>query len=275
MTEAVAGAVAPEPAATPAPVAQPDQGTAPEQAQETKPERTFSQAELDEILEKRLAKERRKRAEIETRLKLTEELALRAKPAEQKADPQPKDGEPKRENFGSYEDYLEARAEWRAEKKASEAIEARFREQEQRKTEAQQSERLQKMQDAWNASAAKAVERYADFDDVLAGSDAPMTQQMHAAIMDADSPADVAYHLAKNKQEAERIAGLPAGQQAREIWKLEQSIPKAQAKPSKAPPPIDPVKGKSTVTDDDEPDARDTEKWVKWRNRQIAKQRRG
>ena len=274
MTEAVAGAVASEPAATPAPVAQPDPGTAPEtQQQDPKPDRTFTQRELDEILEKRLAKERRKRAEIETRLKVTEELALRAKPAEPKPEPKAADGEPKRENFSTYEDYLEARADWRAERKTAEALEARFREQEKRNTDTQQAARLQKMQETWQASVAKAAERYADFDDVLEASDAPMTQAMHAAIMDADDPAAVAYHLAKNKQEAERIAGLDPRLQAREIWKLETGIPKAQAKPSKAPPPIDPVRGKSTVTDDDEPDPKDTEKWVKWRNRQLAKRR--
>lgn len=274
MTEAVAGAVASEPAATPATVAQPDPGTAPEtQQQDPKPDRTFTQRELDEILEKRLAKERRKRAEIETRLKVTEELALRAKPAEPKPEPKAADGEPKRENFSTYEDYLEARADWRAERKTAEALEARFREQEKRNTETQQAARLQKMQETWQASVAKAAERYADFYDVLEASDAPMTQAMHAAIMDADDPAAVAYHLVKNKQEAERIAGLDPRLQAREIWKLETGIPKAQAKPSKAPPPIDPVRGKSTVTDDEEPDPKDTEKWVKWRNRQLAKRR--
>jgi hypothetical protein len=75
--------VAPAAPAAPAPAAEtvvdPNATAAPDvkTPEENKPERTFSQKELDEILEKRLAKERRKREELSRRLQVTEELALR------------------------------------------------------------------------------------------------------------------------------------------------------------------------------------------------------
>ena len=271
MTEAVAVAV---PEATPAIVAQPEPGTtaAPEQP-EAKPERTFSQAELDQAIEKRLAKERRKRHELETRVRVTEELALKGRPAEQPP-AKPADGEPKREAFDTYETYLEARAEWKAEKKVEERFHKQREEESRTRTEAE----TRKASGEFRAKAEKFAAQVEDFHEVMSESEAPMTKAMADAIVSADEAGPgIAYHLAKNPQEAERIAGLSEASQAREIWKLEQKLGSAPSpkQPSKAPPPIDTVKGRTTVADDGEPDPKDTTKWVAWRNKQVAKTRRG
>lgn len=270
MTEAVAAPAAPE--ATPAPVAQPDPSAtaAPEQV-EAKPERTFTQAELDAAIEKRLAKERRKRQELETRVRVTEELALKGRP-EASPPPQPADGEPRRESFPDYESYLEARAEWKAEKK----VEERFLKQREEEARTRTETESRRQADDFRAKAEKFAAKTEDFYAVVSESDAPMTQAMAQAIASADEagPA-IAYFLAKNPQEAERIAGLSEASQAREIWKLEQKVGSEQPtkSPSKAPAPIEPVKGAKSVAEDDEPDPKDTKKWVAWRQRQIARKR--
>jgi len=240
---------------------------------ETKPEpveKSFSQKELDDILEKRLSKERRKREDLQRRLAVTEELALKSRQPEPQ---KPADsGEPKRESFESYEAYLEARADYRADRKVDERLakereqaNARNAETEQRKVNESFQKRIQEV--------AKEIE---DFEDVLASSEAPMTRAMSEAILHSDEGPKLAYHLAKNPDEAERIAALPAARQAVEIGKLEAKLgaaEKPQTKtPSKAPEPIKPVTGKSGIVDA-EPSHDKPDEWLKWRNRQRAARR--
>lgn len=249
-----------------APVAPPSADTAPIEA---KPERTFTQAELDEILEKRLAKERRKRGEIETRLRVTEELALRGKEPREPAPQKQPDGEPRRDQFDTYEAYLEARTDYRADKKVEERL-AKQREEETRtRTEAEQ----RKQAETFRAKADKFASTTEDFHEVMEASTAPLTREMQRAIVSSeDSGPAIAYHLAKNPEEAERIAALPEAIQAREIWKLESKLQTQKtAVPSKAPAPIDPVRGKTTGVDDPEPT--DPDKWRIWREKQIRAKR--
>jgi hypothetical protein len=133
------------------------------------------------------------------------------------------------------------------------------------------------MQD-FRGHAAKVAKEIEDFEDVMSTSEAKVTEPMTEAMLHAgEIGARIAYHLAKNPEEAERIAALPASRQAVEIGKLEMKLssPEAQPKkPSKAPEPITPLGGK-TVKGDDEPDSKDTKAWIAWRNRQIQKKRTG
>jgi hypothetical protein len=273
--------VAPAAPAAPAPAAEtvvdPNATAAPDvkTPEENKPERTFSQKELDEILEKRLAKERRKREELSRRLQVTEELALRGRDRQEPQPPKPQsDGAPKREDFPDYEAYIEAKAEWKADKKVEERFAKKAEEDSQTRTKA---EREKLMQD-FRGHAAKVAKEIEDFEDVMSTSEAKVTEPMTEAMLHAgEIGARIAYHLAKNPEEAERIAALPASRQAVEIGKLEMKLssPEAQPKkPSKAPEPITPLGGK-TVKGDDEPDSKDTKAWIAWRNRQIQKKRTG
>ena len=260
VTEQPVAAPQPETTAVPGAEAKPE---------ENKPERTFSQKELDDILEKRLAKERRKREELSRRLQVTEELALRGR---DRQDPQPAkpqaDGAPKREDFPDYESYIEAKAEWKAEKKVEERF-AKHKEEEGRsRTQAEQ----QKLEKDFRAHAAKLATEVEDFEETMSSSDAPLTEAMKSAIVTAGEIGPrIAYHLAKNPQEAERIASLPDSRQAAEIGKLEMKLSAPEAKttkPSSAPKPITPLGGKSPAADD-EPDPKDTKAWNAWRERTI------
>jgi signal recognition particle GTPase len=273
MSEVTAGTPAPEqPLAAPQPevTATPGVETKPEEQQ---PPKTFTQQELDDILEKRLAKERRKREELKRRLEVTEELALRSRPKEEPAKPAV-DGEPKRDDFESYEAYIEARADWRADRRWEEK-EAKKRDEEAKtRTQAEQ----QKLEQSFREKARSAAKELEDFEDVMEGSDAPMTQQMAEAILTSDLGPKLAYHLAKNPEEAKRIAALPAARQAAEIGKLEGSLeaeskPKPKPEPSKAPEPIEPV-GARSASSERPSDKDDIDTWHKKRLAELEARRK-
>ncbi len=117
-----------------------------------------------------------------------------------------------------------------------------------------------------------------DFDEVVSGIKAtdPVANVAAAAIEAADKPGRVLYHLANNPDEAERIASLSVGKQARAIVELEAKLAKPAVKPSKAPDPIKPVNGGKVASADDEPDPNKNggADWMKWRQRTIAARKR-
>lgn len=264
----VVAAAEPQPSAQPTdPTAGQEQVTQPE----VKPEKTFTQAELDEILEKRLSKERRKREELNRRLVVTEELVLKGKPAEAPKAPEG-DGAPVREKFDSYEAFLEAKAEWKAEQ----AVERRMAKVQEEQAKASDERKRGEVQEGFRATAEKLAKEIPDFNEVMENSEAAITRTMSQAIMEAgEVGVRVAYHLAKNPDEAQRIAALSVSRQAAEIGKLEAKLASEPApkKPSKAPDPITPVSGKRTSSADDMPDPQDTKAWVEWRQRQLAAKR--
>lgn len=203
---------------------------------DTTPEKTFTQAELDEILEKRLARERRKLERYERQREIDE--AVKAD-RESRAQPPSDDGPPQREAFDSLEDYLEAKAEWKVEQK--------FKERDARaETEAKQREeraRAERAEATWAERAAKAVEQFADFEDVVLREDLVVTAAMAQVIKQSDNGVEVAYHLGKHPAEAARIAALDPVIQVYELGKLAASL-KPETKPvSKAAQPIEPVRG--------------------------------
>ena len=236
-------------------------------------EKSFTQKELDDILEKRLGKERRKREDLQRRLTVTEELVLKGKPQEA-APRQATDDAPKREQFDDYESYLEARAEYRADRKVEERFSKEREQQRASQAEVEQRTVIERFQKAIQEES-KAI---SDFEDVLSASDAPMTKAMSEAIVNSDIGPKLAYHLAKNPDEAERIAALPAARQAVEIGRLEAKLsdtPTTEAKPktpSRAPEPIKPVSGKSGVVDA-EPSHERPDEWRLWRLKQRATRR--
>lgn len=268
--DAPAGVVtpAPEAAGQPAAVVTEPNLTA------TEPEKTFTQTELNNIVERRLAKERDKRKEVENRARVAEELALKMRDTP-KSQPPKGDGEPKREQFDSYETFIEARAEWKAEQK----VNAKLAERDQKSQVDTQRREAEQRAESFRTRTKELAKDIADFDEVMAEAtgtaDTPVSRLLAEPVNECENPAAVLYHLAKNPDEAERIASLSGAKQAREIWALDQKL-KAMPikKPSSAPAPINPVGGKAGAADD-EPDANDTKKWIAWRTRQVIKQKKG
>jgi hypothetical protein len=215
-TEVVAEQVpAPEPVATAAPepevVAQ--EATSPEE----KPAKTFSQEELDALVGKRLARERRK---------WEREQALKA--------PEPQAQTPA--TLPDRDTDPDAYAEALAARKAEELLA-------QREAERQQRELLT----AYKEREEAAFEKYDDFEQVVYNKALPITNVMAETIQASELGPDVAYYLGSNPREAERISRLSPYLQAKEIGKIEVRL--ADNPPVKrttnAPPPIKPVTAKT------------------------------
>lgn len=97
------------------------------------------------------------------------------------------------------------------------------------------------------------------------------------AIFEADEPAKVIEYLADpdNLEEAERIAKMGPIQAGKAIAKLEAKLstqtPKPTSKVSKAPAPLEPVRGQGSASATGAPDPTDTKAWIRWRNEQDRK----
>lgn len=215
---------------------------------------------------RRLDRWRQRAIEAEARLKAFQEVRgteAPSKPAQEQAG-----DEPKREQFGSYEEFIEARATWRAEqaaeKKARSVLDETRRKSEQDSAKGEQ----EKLTRQWNAQIEKARDELEDFDEVCAESEAIVSPRMSEAILESDKGAFIAYYLAKNPGEAERISKLAPSKQAAAIVALEDKVSKPAKQPSKAPEPIAPVGTKSEVEKD--PSKMTDAEFAAWRRRQIA-----
>lgn len=254
LNDVVAATPAPEPEATAAPEPQiaADEAAKPEE----KPAKTFTQEELDAMVGKRLARERRK-WEREQTLKAKPETASPAALPDKEADP-------------------EAYAEALAVRKAEELLAKREAEREQ-----------MALLEAYHDREEAAREKYEDFAQVAYNPALPITTVMAQTIQASDMGPDLAYYLGSNPKEAERISRLPQFLQAKEIGKIEARLadnPPVK-KTTNAPPPIKPVTAKGAsagsyeTTDPRSVSAMSTSEWIEAeRRRQIrqweAQQRR-
>jgi hypothetical protein len=243
--EVVADTSAPELVATAAPE---PEVVAETQQPEEKPSKVFTQEELDAMVGKRLARERRK---------WEREQALKAQPtsAESVALPS-KDEDP--------EGYAEALAE----RKAAELVARREAEREQ-----------MALLEAYHDREEAARERYDDFEQVAYNNSLPITTVMAQTIQASDIGPDIAYYLGSNPREADRIARMSPYMQAKEIGKIEAKLADSPApvkKTTSAPPPIKPVTAKgssASVYDTTDPrsiSAMSASEWIeRERQRQI------
>lgn len=216
-------------------------------------------------------------AEAEARL-----LREQGRPPQAPAQPvaQPVDDAPKREQYETYEQYIEARAEYRADKRAAETTRKAIEEARKSETEGRTREGQEKAVREWNRKLEAARDEIPDFDEVCAESEAPVTEAMAAAIRESDRPGHLVHHLAKNPKEAERIAALSPARQAAEIVKLEDKLAKPAKRPSNAPAPIEPVAvgtAAATTLSTLDPEAAkklSTSEWIRRdREREMAKNR--
>jgi len=221
-----------------------------EKEKQAEPQKTFTQAEVDALVQKRLLKEeRRVHRRIEQQLR-EQEQARAVKE------------EPKRESFRDDEAYLQALIDQKAEVKAAEKLAQRVQQQE-----------AERRKDSFAEKAEKAAEKYVDFEDVVFNPSVPINEAMTEFIAESELGADVAYFLGKNLAKALAISQMSPVKAARELTRIEAEIAaKPKPTPSKAPEPISPVgsRGKpstSTLPSDDD----DIETWMK---KEAARSRR-
>lgn len=217
-------------------------GTAPagteERQEPVAPEvKTFTQEEFDKIVSREKAKARRQ---------AEREFAARSEVKRPVVDVNP-------DNFETTEAYVEALAE----KKAADMIEQRDK-----------ARQATTIETSFRDKEDDAREKYADYEAVA--YTAPISDLMADVIKASDIGPDLAYHLGKNPDEAERIASLSPLLQAKELGKLELKLadmPKEGKQTTKAPAPISPVTpgGAVKVYDTTDPrsiKAMDTSAWI-------------
>lgn len=281
-----------QPAAAPANAAPQPAGTTAATQEAPKPERTFSQAELDEIIEKKSAKWLRQKEELKTEAAALRRLVLgNPQPKEPEA-PKPKEAQagdtakPKREDFQDYDLFIEALADWKADEKVK--AERTKRSEDEAKDRAEREARTARQ--TYTEREAKAREKHEDFEEVALDNSLPINDVMAQAIIDSEEGPELLYYLGHNRKEAERISKLSPLQAIKELGKLEAKLaespadakePKerepAKAAPkkesSKAPEPIQPVGGKAAPVDSQEPsDSDPVDVWLMKRRKQLERQ---
>lgn len=113
------------------------------------------------------------------------------------------------------------------------------------------------------------AEAFPDFMSAVSTLDAlGISGEQVQSLLGMDDAHKVIYSLGKNPEEAARILVLPPLQQGRELERLSAKSPQAAPKAvSKAPAPINPVNGSTTVETD--PSKMTTDEWMKWRAAQA------
>jgi hypothetical protein len=183
-------------------------------------EKTYTQAEIDAMIGKRLAREQRK-WEREQAQKQAETQILKTAPAATA------------DQFESTEAYAEALALQKAEELIA-----------KREAAKQQSQVLESYQDLEEAAMAK----YDDFEQVAYNPKLPITNVMAETIQSSEIGPELAYYLGTNPKEAERISRMTPLGQAKEIGKIEAKLVSAPPvkKTTSAPAPISPVTARSS-----------------------------
>ena len=213
--------------------------------------RVFTQAELDQIIGKRIARERR------------------AWEREHAAQPASKPGQPNvdlsrpitPDQFDTPEDFHEARAR-------------------QLQAEREAQDQYRRQVDAYVEREEAARDRYDNYDDVTRNPNVPITDAMVAAIMESEVGPDIAYFLGSNPSETKRIGKLNPFLQAKEIGRIEAKIAAEPPtrKTSSAPAPIRPVKPRADpapvydTTDPRSIESMDTNAWIAAERDRVRKQ---
>jgi hypothetical protein len=215
---------------------------------QAEPAKTFTQAEVDAIVQKRLLKtERRIHREIEQRLR----DQVVATP-------------PNRDAFVSDEEYSQAEIDHRAELKARDLLQQRER---QKEAERQQETFLER--------AEKVHERYPDFETVVKDPTLPINDAMADYIQDSEHGPDVAYFLGKNRGKALEISQMKPMAAAKELVRIEAELAsKPKVSLSKAPEPITPVSTRGKASSSSMPsDADPIDVWMRKEQERLRKRR--
>ena len=168
----------------------------------------------------------------------------------QERQPDPLAARPKMEDFQDYEAYLEALADWKAEEKAQRLREELKAEYEKTRAKTEADRRME----AFRAAESKFRATVTDYDEAIQDAqDTPMTQVMFDVILESEVGPNILYYLAKNPDEAERIAHLSPARQAAEVGKLEDKLAQQLKDPQKpkasnAPPPVNPVRARGSAS---------------------------
>jgi hypothetical protein len=197
-------------------------------------QKTFTQKELDEILQKRVAKAE---ARAERRvLKTLERWQQQQTQAQQPTQQQEADSKPTRREGETDDAYLDRLTDWKLDQREKRSTQQR---------EQQEAEIFAKKTANLYAEAQKL-----DGFDREAFDELPLTRPIIAALVDSDNAPALMKHMADHPEDIERIAKLSPARQAAELGRMEASLPAATTKTTTnaLPAPINPLRRPSSGT---------------------------
>jgi hypothetical protein len=149
------------------------------------------------------------------------------------------DGKPKPENFETHAEYVEALTDWKTEQK--------LRERDQRAAKERFDEAQSKIVTSYSERAKAFSTKTPDFQEVIEEvNHIPLSPTLQDIILNSENGPELAYELAKNPGEFERISKLPPTVCAREVGRFEVKLNSSkrsgtEKKITQAPTPIAPV----------------------------------
>ena len=182
-------------------------------------------------------------------------------PQHQPATPQ---GKPTVEQYQSYEDYVEALADWKVGQQITQLQQQSF--------EAQRAAEEARQATEFQQRAATFADQHPDFQRVAFNQSLPVSPAMAEVIRTSEAGPELLYALGKEPAEAARIAALPpsqAGFALAGFWAARQP-----AKPNitPAPKPINPLAG-GTATPPTDYESVSAEQFREMRRAELAKRR--
>jgi hypothetical protein len=199
--------------------------------------------------------------------KLRAELEAERKGRSETKEPEVTEKEPDPYDYKTDEEYTRALAKYEGQKAARDTWQKLSDEEKSKANEEKFRTELKTKLDRYTEGVTKMQEAHGDYDDVIDNYDGPFTEAMRMALLESESGPEVAYHLAKNPEEAEKISKMGIVDLNRAIAKLEVKLEiqkgekpgdnkgqkgnlEEKAAVTKSPPPITPLKGSATSTKD-------------------------
>jgi hypothetical protein len=193
----------------------------------------------------------------------------KGKPSDEAAQAKPQvdmSSKPTPDKFETHEEYIDALTDWK--------IESKEKLKEQKAKESEAKSEYQKQIESYQSKVLEVKKTHDDFDDVMEDvDDIKVSAAVHQIILDSDFGPNLAYELAKNKSEFERINKLSPLAAAKEIGKIEarlsnQSESKKEIKVTKAPQPLKAVGAGSKGSIQKSPDDMSFDEYKAWRKTQ-------
>ena len=199
--------------------------------------KTFTQAELDAIVQKRVAKAERA-SERNYQRSLERQLEIYQSKDVQQAKPAVNQGKPNRDIYTDDVQFIEDLADW----KATSRIEEQFKIRERSAQAETQSQQLNRVKQDFNERVAKSMSQYPDFEEIAYSDDLKISQPMSHVIAESAVGPAIAYFLGKNPDESAKIAAMSPRDAVKALGKLEAKFETPTGKTfSTAPAPIKPV----------------------------------
>lgn len=204
---------------------------------------SFSERITEVIAQRNAAEEEAAKAKREA-----QELREKLEALQVQADPIKVNDEPKRFQFATEDDYIDARAEWKAQKLIAER--------EQAQAEARAKAEFETVTRTWEQRCTIAASEIEDFTEAIQASEVQVVDYVSQTLLRSEMGPQLAYFFAKHPDEARKVNRMHPVEGIRYITRLEgdlaepKQVKASEAKSverSRAPEPISPVRQASAI----------------------------